>query len=66
MPERERCMKPKSNLDYRLSGVFLTLLGGGATHWQVVLPIFKALQGAEYIDYSGKLGVIGSIALDCL
>ena len=56
-------MKPKSNLDYRLSGVFLALIGGGATYWQIILPIFKALKGAEYIDYSGKLGVTGSMAL---
>ena len=56
-------MKPKSNLDYRLAGVFLTLIGGAATYWQIVLPIFKALRGAESIDYSGKLGTIGSIAL---
>ena len=56
-------MKPKSNLDYRLSGVFLALIGGGATYWQIILPIFKALQGSEYINYSGKLGVIGSMAL---
>jgi hypothetical protein len=38
-------------------------LGAGATYWQIIGPIFKALRGVEYIDYSRNVGVLGSFAL---
>lgn len=56
-------MKPKSKMDYRLSGVFLALLGGGVTYWQILSPIFTALNGARQIEYSGKLAALGPLAL---
>ncbi len=56
-------MQPKGNLDYRLSGLFLSLLGGGATYWGLLRPGTQALNGVEHIDYSNKIGLIGPIAL---
>jgi tetratricopeptide (TPR) repeat protein len=56
-------IKPGGNLDARLSGLFILVLGAGLGYWQIVTPIIKALRHAAYIDYVSEAVVLAPIAI---
>ena len=58
-----RTMKPGGNIDARLSGLFIFVLGAGLGYWQIVMPIMKALRHAAYIDYASEAVVFAPIAI---
>jgi hypothetical protein len=56
-------IKPRSNTDARLSGLFIFLLGAGLGYWQIIMPILKALNHVAYISYSSKATALAPMAM---
>ena len=56
-------MNLKSDRDYRLVGLLLTLLGGVMSYWEILKPILEANAGKAAVEYSEQMGVVGPIAL---
>lgn len=56
-------IKPGGNLDARLSGLFILVLGAGLGYWQIVTPIMKALRHAAFVDYVSEAVVLAPIAI---
>jgi predicted acyltransferase len=50
-------MKFSSDVDARLAGLFIFLLGLGAGFWFIYTPIYQALSGASYVTYDRGVGV---------
>ena len=56
-------IKPGGNIDARLSGLFIFILGAGLGYWQILLPIMKALQHAAYVNYYSEAVVLAPLAI---
>jgi len=56
-------IKPRSNTDARLSGLFIFLLGAGLGYWQIIMPIMKALNHERFISYSSKATALAPLAM---
>jgi hypothetical protein len=56
-------IKPGGNLDARLSGLFILVLGAGLGYWQIVTPIMKALRHVAFVDYASEAVVLAPIAI---
>ncbi|MEW5941101.1 MAG: hypothetical protein AB1750_15650, partial [Chloroflexota bacterium] len=56
-------IKPAGNIDARLSGSFILLLGLGLGYWQIFLPIKNALRHVAYISYSPQMTMVASLAI---
>jgi hypothetical protein len=56
-------IKPRSNTDARLSGLFIFVLGAGLGYWQIILPIMQAVNHARFISYSAKATVLAPLAM---
>jgi hypothetical protein len=56
-------IKPGGNLDARLTGLFIFLLGAGLGYWQILLPILKALQHVAYVNYFPEAVALAPLAI---